>query len=89
MQEDKLFCEVRCLRVGLGSLKSQQRGEGEASLPLGSPEVQGSLLGLSGLKRCHRAGLSILSWYLLTPACFLFVKDKLWYQNLPKIPFSS
>lgn len=56
---------------------------------LGSPEARGSLLGLAGLKRSRRAGLSTRSWHSLAPACFLFVKDKLWYQNLPKIPFSS
>lgn len=33
--------------------------------------------------------LLALSWHPPTPACFLFIKDKLWYQNLPKIPFSS
>lgn len=33
--------------------------------------------------------LAALSRRALAPACFLFVKDKLWYQNLPKIPFSS
>lgn len=77
------------MRAGPGSLNGQQRGEGEALLPLGSPEVRGSFLGPAGLKRCRRAGLSTLTWHLLTPVCFLFIKDKLWYQNLPKIPFSS
>lgn len=79
----KTNCSVRGLVLG------QQRGEGRALLPLGSPEVRGSFLGPAGLKRCRRAGLSTLTWHLLTPASFLFIKDKLWYQNLPKIPFSS
>lgn len=56
---------------------------------MGAQKLTGSFLGPAGLKRCGRAGLSTLSWHLLTPACFLFIKDKLWYQNLPKIPFSS
>lgn len=43
--------------------------------------------GSSRLKRPSWAVLSALSWYPHSPACFLFVKDKLWYQNLPKIPF--
>lgn len=42
--------------------------------------------GHAGLRSCHREGLSTLTWHLLSTACFLFVKDKLWYQNLPKIP---